>query len=176
MTDRPAPIGLIWAQADGGVIGVDGGIPWHLPEDLAHFKSVTVGNPVVMGRRTWDSLNPRFRPLPARRNIVVTRDPDWSADGAEVANSLDEALALAGQAGPTVLEPTTWVIGGSQVYREAIAAADRLEVTEVNGHYDGDSFAPAIDAAWTVTSADPASGWHTSRTGIEYRFVRYDRA
>ncbi|MCU1579325.1 MAG: dihydrofolate reductase [Rhodoglobus sp.] len=170
------PIGLVWAQADGGVIGADGGMPWHVPEDLAHFKAITLGNPVVMGRKTWDSLAPRFRPLPGRRNIVITRQPDWRADGADVAHSLEAALALAARFGSTSPAPTTWVIGGGQVFRDAIALADRLEVTEINGHYEGDAFAPEIDDSWIAAAADPASGWATSRTGVEYRFLRYDRA
>jgi dihydrofolate reductase len=161
-------VGLIWAQADGGVIGKDGGMPWHVPEDLAHFKQITLGNPVIMGRKTWDSLNARYRPLPGRRNIVITRQPDWSADGAEVAHSLDDALALAG-------DDRSWVIGGAQVYRHALALADRLEVTEINGRYEGDAHAPEVDASWIATSIDPAAGWLTSSTGIEYRFLRYER-
>ena len=100
MTGAPK-VGLIWAQAEGAVIGRDGGMPWHVPEDLAHFKALTLGSPVVMGRGTWDSLDPRWRPLPGRRNIVITRRSDWSADGAERAGSVDEALAVAasGRAG-----------------------------------------------------------------------------
>ena len=162
------PIGLIWAQADGGVIGQGGALPWHIPEDLAHFKQLTVGNPVVMGRKTWDSLTPRFRPLPGRRNIVVTRQPDWHDDGADAAHSLSEALAEASQADPS----RTWVIGGAELFRAAIGEADLLEVTEVRGRFDGDTFAPAIDATWVVSDE---SDWLTSRTGIEYRFLRYER-
>lgn len=183
-------LGLIWAQSEGGVIGLDGTMPWHVPEDLTHFKAITLGNPVVMGRRTWDSLNPRFRPLPDRRNIVITRQPNWSADGADVTHSLESALALATQPSaalrpaPTPAAPVstpavperTWVIGGGQVYREAIALADRLEVTEINAHYDGDAHAPDIDDTWIAVSVEPAAGWLTSRTGTEYRFLRYDRA
>ena len=100
-------VGLVWAQAHDGVIGADGGMPWHVPEDLAHFRAVTGSSDVVMGRRTWESLPPRFRPLPGRRNIVVTRSAEWSADGAERAASLDQALALAD--GDDV-----WVIGGGR--------------------------------------------------------------
>ena len=174
------PIGLIWAQAEGGVIGFEGGMPWHVPEDLAHFKEVTLGNPVVMGRRTWDSLQPRFRPLPGRRNIVITRQPSWSAEGAEVAHTLEDALALAGSptlvGSPAAQSHRAWVIGGAQVYRSAIALADRLEVTEINGRYEGDAHAPDVGAEWMPVAVDPAAGWHTSRTGVEYRFLRYERA
>jgi dihydrofolate reductase len=171
--DAAAPaIGLIWAEAEGGVIGRDGGMPWHVPEDLAHFKALTVGAPVIMGRKTWDSLSPRFRPLPDRRNIVVTRRHDWSADGAEVAPSVDEALELAAQGDVD----RVWVIGGAQVFAETIGRADRLEVTELDLAVDGDAFAPPLGEAWQPVAVDPASGWHTSRSGIRYRFLRYHRA
>lgn len=160
-------LGLIWAEAHGGVIGAEGGIPWHVPEDLAHFKAVTMGAPVVMGRRTWDSLPERFRPLPGRRNIVVTRQPGWTAEGAERTGSLEAALAAAGGG-------ETWVIGGGELFAEAIACADVLEVTEVDLGVDGDAFAPSV-AGWDAVAREPATGWHTSRTGIPYRFVTYRR-
>src|SRR5690606_11575178 len=116
-------IGLVWAEAEGGVIGKDGGMPWHVPEDLAHFREVTLGHPVVMGRRTWESFPDKYRPLPGRRNIVVTRNDDWAAEGAERAASLDQALALAEDA------DTVWVIGGGELFREVMPRADVLEVT-----------------------------------------------
>lgn len=156
-------LGLIWAEAHGGVIGADGGIPWHVPEDLAHFKAVTMGAPVIMGRRTWDSLPDRFRPLPGRRSIVVTRRQDWEAAGAERAGSLDEALAVAG-------DGEVWMIGGGELFAESIERADVLEVTEIDLVVDGDAFAPSA-AGWDVVARDPADGWHTSRTGIRYRFL-----
>ncbi|WP_395243452.1 dihydrofolate reductase [Agromyces sp. MMS24-K17] len=162
-------VGLVWAEARDGVIGAAGGMPWHLPEDLAHFKQVTDGCPVVMGRRTWESLPPRFRPLPGRRNLVVTRQPDWAADGAERAASLDEALALAAEGrGP---DGWTWVIGGAEVYRQAITLADRLEVTEIDLEVAGDAVAPSRDG-WRPTEA---GDWQTSRTGLCYRFLRLER-
>ncbi|KXC06172.1 dihydrofolate reductase [Microbacterium hominis] len=157
-------LGLIWAEARGGVIGKDGGMPWHVPEDLAHFRAVTTGAPVVMGRRTWESFPPRFRPLPGRRNIVVSRDPGWADDGAERASSLDDALALAAP------EPEVWVIGGAGLFAEAIARADVLEVTELDLEVDGDTFAP-VRAGWSVARIDPAEGWTVSRTGVPYRFL-----
>ncbi|MFT3798647.1 dihydrofolate reductase [Microbacterium sp.] len=164
-------VGLIWAEARGGVIGAAGGMPWHVPEDLAHFRAITTGHPVIMGRRTWESFPDRFRPLPGRRNIVVTRQSDWAAPGAERAASLDDALALVADA------PEAWVIGGGQLYREAIARADVLEVTELDLDVAGDTHAPPRDG-WTVVALDPAAadpadaaGWHTSRTGIRYRFL-----
>jgi dihydrofolate reductase len=175
MTDA-ARIGLIWAQAEGGVIGRDGGMPWHVPEDLAHFKAITLGSPVVMGRGTWDSLDPRWRPLPGRRNIVITRQPEWSAPGAERAGSVAEALALAASEAPEWI----WVIGGGEIFAAAIGDADRLEVTELR-HPDGfdprpgDVRAPAIDpGVFLLSEEDPGSV--PSRSGIHYRFVRYERA
>ncbi|WP_137846013.1 dihydrofolate reductase [Microbacterium sp. 2FI] len=160
-----ARIGLVWAEAHGGVIGAAGGMPWHVPEDLAHFKQVTSGSPVVMGRKTWESLPERFRPLPGRRNIVVTRSQQWSADGAERAGSLDSALSAADGDAEWV-----WVIGGGELFRESIALADRLEVTELDTDVDGDAFAPPR-GSWQVTTTDPVEGWHTSRSGIRYRFL-----
>lgn len=163
-------IGLIWAEAAGGVIGADGGMPWHVPEDLAHFRAVTGEDPVVMGRRTWESLPPRFRPLPNRRNIVVTRRDEWADAGAERAASLESALALAAQGDPEWV----WVIGGGQLYREAIGRADRLEVTELDLAVEGDTTAPERDG-WQTARVDPATGRHTSRTGVRYRFVTQER-
>ena len=164
-------VGLIWAESDGGIIGSGGALPWHVPEDLAHFKELTLGSPVIMGRKSWDALPERFRPLPGRRNIVVTRNPDWRADGAEAANTLDDALALAAASEPAV----TWVIGGAQVFSSAMQLADRLEVTEIQARFDGDTTAPVIDEVWQQVAVDPAVGWHTSSTGLPYRFLSYQR-
>jgi dihydrofolate reductase len=160
-------LGLIWAQTLDGIIGADGGMPWHVPEDLARFRAVTTGHPVLMGRRTWDSIPPRFRPLPDRRNLVLTRDAVWSADGAERVASVDDALALVGA-------EDVWVIGGGSVYEAAIDRADVLEVTELDLDVDGDTVAPAIDPAlWAVVST---SEWTTSRNGPRYRFLGYERS
>jgi dihydrofolate reductase len=163
-------IGLIWAQASGGIIGADGGMPWHVPEDMAHFKQLTMGTPVVMGRRTWDSFPDRFRPLPGRRNIVITRNDDWAEAGAERAASLDEALALAADA----QTEWTWVIGGGHISHETMTRADRLEVTELDIDVAGDTTAPDVDG-WRTVASDPDTGWHTSRTGVRYRFLRLER-
>ncbi len=163
------PVGLVWAEASGGVIGAEGGMPWYVPEDLAHFKELTLGAPVVMGRRTWESFPERFRPLPGRRNIVVTRDAAWAAHGAERAGSLPEALALAGDDAPE----RVWVIGGGALFREAMEVADRLEVTELDLAVAGDTFAPDR-SGWIVTTQERA--WSTSRSGIRYRFLRLARA
>lgn len=156
---------LIYARAANGVIGRDNQLPWHLPEDMAHFKALTQGCPVIMGRKTWDSLPPRFRPLPGRTNIVVTRQTDWQDDGARRAASLTQALQLAGDA------PVVWVIGGAQIYAEALPAADVVEVTEIAADFDGDAFAPTLGPEW----CEAARSDHTSATGLRFSFVRYER-
>lgn len=166
---RSPRVGVIWAEAHGGVIGRDGGMPWHVPEDLAHFRDKTTGAAVIMGRRTWESFPDRFRPLPGRRNIVVTGDDEWSADGAERARSLDAALALV--AGAT----SVWVIGGARLFAEALGRADVLEVTELDLDVAGDTFAPDR-SAWAVANSDPSDGWARSRTGVPYRFLTLVRA
>ena len=135
-------IGLIWAQARNRVIGKDGVMPWHLPEDLAHFKRTTLSHPVIMGRRTWDSIPPRFRPLPGRTNIVVTRQKDWRENGAQRLPSLREALQQCENS------EQVWVIGGAQIYAQALPLADELVVTEIDAEVDGDAFAPAIGPEW----------------------------
>jgi dihydrofolate reductase len=156
-------IGLILARARNGAVGKDGVMPWHLPEDLAHFKRTTMGCPVVMGRKTWDSLPPRFRPLPGRRNIVITRQVDWSADGAARAASLAEALALCGDV------PRAWVIGGGQVWAQASSLADTAEVTEIDADFEGDTFAPRFEPPWREVARER----HHSATGLDYSFVTY---
>ena len=156
-------VGLIWAQSTSGVIGRDGTIPWHLPEDLARFKTLTMGHTVVMGRRTWDSLPARFRPLPGRRNVVLTRNRGFDAPGAEVVGSIDDAI-----------DDQTWVIGGSEIYHLALPAATRCEVTEVEIHLrleDDDALAPVLDESWIGTSGD----WHDSTSGLRYRFHSFQR-
>ncbi|BBZ66762.1 dihydrofolate reductase [Mycolicibacterium insubricum] len=152
-------LSLIWAQARSGVIGRGGDIPWQLPEDMAHFKELTVGHPVLMGRATWESLPPRFRPLPGRRNLVLTRDPGYRAEGAEVVTAL-----------PTGFDG--WVIGGAQIYALALPLAGRCEVTEVDVDLPfrgGDAIAPVLDGSWSVSAGE----WLTSRTGLRYRFCTY---
>ncbi|WP_308799892.1 dihydrofolate reductase [Agromyces silvae] len=170
-SDSHPTIGLVWAEAHGGVIGAGGGMPWHVPEDLAHFKAVTMGGPVIMGRKTWDSLPERFRPLPGRGNVVVTRQGDWSAEGARSAGSLAEALGVAVASDAD----RVWVIGGGELFRLALPLADRIERTVLDLEVDGDAFAPALDETWHLDTADPAGSWHTSRSGIRYRFERLTR-
>lgn len=158
---------LIYAQAANAVIGKDGTMPWHLPEDLAHFRQRTQGCAVVMGRTTWDSLPERFRPLPGRTNIVVTRNPAWQAAGAIAAHSLPEALAEAARHSATV-----WVIGGAQIYAQALPLADAVEVTEIARDFEGDAYAPTLGSEWVEASRSEA----LSRSGLPYAFVRYVRA
>ena len=128
---------MVWAQARGGVIGDGRDMPWHIPQDLAFFKKATLGLPVVMGRATWDSLPERFRPLPGRRNIVCTRDAGWSAEGAERAGSVDEALDLAGA--------DVAVMGGGQIYAAALGSADECLVTEIDADAPGTVLAPDLN-------------------------------
>lgn len=165
MSPAAPRIGLIWAQARGGVIGRDGAMPWHVPEDLAHFKRTTLNHPVIMGRRTWDSLPPRFRPLPGRVNIVVTRQPDWQAAGARRASSLHEALQWC--------EPAerAWVIGGAQIYAQALPLADELVVTEIDAEVEGDAFAPAIGPEWREVAREPL----VAGSGMRLAFVTWRR-
>ncbi|MEO7982002.1 MAG: dihydrofolate reductase [Sporichthyaceae bacterium] len=157
-------IGLVWAQAANGVIGRDGALPWRLPEDLARFKRLTTGATVVMGRATWDSLPSQVRPLPGRRNVVLTRDLSWSAVGAVVARSLAEALGGADD---------VWVMGGAQVYREALPSADVLVVTELASPFEGDRTAPVIGPEWVRVESDPPVGFHLSASGLGYRVVTW---
>jgi dihydrofolate reductase len=159
-------VALIWAQARCGVIGADGGLPWHLPEDMALFRRLTMGATVVMGRRTWESLPDRFRPLPGRTNVVLTTDPRWSADGAHRAASVAQVLAE---------HESFWVIGGGAVYTAFLPHADRLVVTDVDVVVDGDTFAPGIGDEWRLDERTPAEGWSTSSSGLRYAVSEYGR-
>ena len=165
------PLHLIYARAANGVIGRDNAMPWHLPEDMAHFKQLTQGCVVIMGRKTWDSLPPRFRPLPGRTNIVVTRQGDWQAEGALRADSLAQALQQA-QAASTEPGRPVWVMGGAQIYAQALPLASRVEVTEIAQDFDGDAYAPTLDAQWV----EAARTQHVSTNGLPFHFVGYVRA
>ena len=156
---------MIFARAANGVIGHDNRMPWHLPEDLAHFRQTTLGAPVIMGRKTWDSLPEKFRPLPGRLNIVVTRQPAWRADGANVVHSLPQALALC------AAQPVAWIIGGADLYRQAEPLADEVVVTEIDRDFHGDAFAPELGRQWHECSRE--SG--VSTQGLRYSFVTYRR-
>lgn len=150
---------LIAALGRNRVIGKDGTMPWHLPEDLNHFKALTMGHPMVMGRKTFDSIG---RPLPGRRSIVITRDREWRVPGVEVAHSFDEALDLAGPA------DRVFVIGGGEVYAVALPFADHLELTEVDAEPEGDTWFPEWDPAqWREVARDQRDG---------YAFVSLERA
>jgi dihydrofolate reductase len=158
-------LSLIVARARNGVIGRGNALPWKLPEDLAFFKRTTMGHPVIMGRRTWESIG---RPLPGRRNIVVTRDPRWKADGAERASSIDAALSACRAA------PQAFVIGGAQLYAAALPLADGVFVTEIDRDIDGDTVLPDLDPAdWVETARD------VQRPGgpdaLPFAFVHYAR-
>ncbi|WP_417450782.1 dihydrofolate reductase [Kordiimonas sp.] len=157
-------ISMIVAMASNRAIGKGNDLPWHLPADLQHFKAVTMGKPMIMGRKTFDSIG---RPLPGRRTIVVTRDTAWHTDGVDVAYSLERAIELA----ETVDE--VMIVGGAQIYQQALPHADRLYVTEVGLEVDGDAFFPVFDTTeWRETERRdfPAEGETPA-----YGFVTYDR-
>jgi dihydrofolate reductase len=162
--DEAAPgVYLVAAVAENGVIGANGKLPWHLPEDLRHFKRVTLGHPVIMGRKTWDSIG---RPLPNRLNIVVSRRTDFWAAGASVAASMADALASAGS-GPV------FVIGGTEVFRASLPHATGLILTRIHRDYEGDTYFPEFNAAdWKETRREE----HVSANGIPFAFVWYERA
>ena len=156
-----AEIVIIAAVAKNRVIGKDNQLLWRIPEDMARFKALTAGHTVIMGRKTWESLPARFRPLPGRRNIVISRQADYAVPGAELAGSLAGALTLASSA------TCVFVIGGEQIYTQAMALADRLEITEVDRQPDGDAWFPEIPATdWIKTLETEGSG---------YAFVTYRR-
>lgn len=162
-----ARLTVIAAVAANGVIGRDNALPWRLPEDMKHFRALTMGHPVVMGRKTWESLPAKFRPLPGRRNIVISRNPDYRAEGATVVSSLAAALAAAGTAAEV------FVIGGAALYVGALAIADRLELTEIAAEFEGDAHFPAVDRSQWRQAARQAG---VSETGLAYAFVTYERA
>lgn len=157
---------LIWAQAHGGVIGRGGALPWHLPEDMRMFRQRTHGGTVVMGRATWDSLPDRYRPLPGRRNIVLTRQPGWTSPGVESACSVTEVLNRVDD---------FWVIGGEQVYAAFEPYATHLVRTEIDLPIPGDAYAPPVGEEWQLEHRIPAEGWLTSDTGLPYAIADYRR-
>lgn len=147
---------LVAALGANRAIGVDGGMPWHLPEDLAHFKALTMGGTMIMGRRTWDSIG---RALPGRTTVVITSDHAWSAPGAVVVHSLAEALAVAGPG-------EVFVVGGGEIYRQTIGLASRLELTEIAASPQAEVFFPEVDDGWREVQRTPRDGFH---------FVTYER-
>lgn len=150
------PVTVVAAVARNGVIGSGGRLPWHLPEDLRHFKQLTMGGTLVMGRKTYESIG---RPLPGRRTVVVTRQYGWSADGVDVAGSLEAALATAG-------DGEVFVVGGGEIYRQALPLADALEITQVDAEPSGDVYFPPIGQDWSEIR-------RTGGEGLE--MVRYER-
>jgi dihydrofolate reductase len=160
-------VSLIWAQAANRVIGNAGTLPWRLPEDLSRFRALTVGSTVLMGRATWESLPSSVRPLPERRNLVLSRQPGWNAEGATTVSSVVEGIeAAVGE---------LWVIGGAQVYVAAMPFATRIVMTELESGFEGDTHAPEIDESWAATGCEPATGWSSSTTGLRYRVWTFDR-
>ena len=164
-------INLIWAQAHKRVIGLQGKMPWHLPEDLAHFKRTTLGHPVIMGRKTWDSLPAKFRPLPGRKNLVISSEAatreNLKENGAWPAENLREALLICEQAGSA----EAWVIGGAQIYAQALPLAQRAVITHIDAEFEGDAFAPELGAGWAEASRSSI----TSSKGLRLDFVEYHR-
>ncbi len=162
-------INLIWAQARNRVIGLNGTMPWRLPEDLAHLKRATLGYPVIMGRKTWDSIPAKFRPLSGRTNIVLTRQSDWQENGAQRVSDLPEALAYCKQLASK--PDTVWVIGGAQIYSQALPLAHKVVVTEIDADFEGDAFAPELGPDWREIQRES----HVSTAKLAYSFVTYSR-
>ena len=160
-------ITLIWAEAANRVIGRAGRIPWRLPEEQQHFKQLTMGGTVVMGRGTWESLPASVRPLPGRRNVVVTRQSSYDAPGADVAGSLEQALSAA--------EGEVWVAGGATIYEQALPLADRIVRTRIHLEVAGDVRAPEVGPEWKMVQRDPESGLHHSADGIDYCIATFTR-
>jgi dihydrofolate reductase len=158
-------IHMIFARAANGVIGRDNTIPWRLPEDMARLKRLTTGWPVIMGRKTWDSLPVKFRPLPGRTNIVITRQPDWKDTGAKTAASLADALALCASSAEV------WILGGAQIYAQAMPLADRIEVTEIAETIEGDAYAPRLGPEWREAARED----HVSANGMKFSFITYQK-
>lgn len=161
---------LIAAMAHGRVIGKDNRLLWHLPEDMKHFKSLTQGHPVIMGRKTWESLPEKFRPLPGRKNIVISRNPNFLVAGASVCTSLN--LALAACQGATQI----FVIGGAEIYALALPLADRMELTEIDAAFDGDAFFPTWrEEEWCEEQRQTHPAGGESGNSLGYAFVSLRR-
>lgn len=164
-------LAVIVAAAQNGVIGRNNTLPWHLPEDLRYFKRTTMGKPIVMGRKTYESIG---RPLPGRTNIVVTRSSQWSAEGVNVVHSLGDALSLAQDVAANEGAQELMVIGGAEIYRTALLAADRLYLTEVHAEVEGDAYLPQIDwTAWREVFRERHEASENNPYG--YSFVVFER-
>ena len=170
-------IGLVWAQTPAGVIGKNGDMPWNLPEDLKHFTRVTTGHPVIMGRKTWLSFPAKYRPLPNRTNIVITRQENWGnspeAEGAVVVKSLDDAL-LESQFAPGC--EAVWILGGGEIFKESTGLANVAVVTTIDVDADGDTYAPELGDGWVADTSVPADGWLTAANGTRYRFTKWNHS
>jgi dihydrofolate reductase len=161
-----APVSLVLAMASNGVIGANNKIPWRIPDDMKRFKSITMGRPIVMGRKTWDSLP--HKPLPGRSNIVITRHTNWKADGAAVAHSLNDAIALAEHESPSEIA----VIGGAEIYKAALPRATLVHLTQVHRDFDGDVRMPPFDSSqWRETSRENGE----TEDGLRYSYVTLTR-
>ncbi len=164
-------LSLVVAVAENGVIGRDNGLPWRLPGDLQYFKRITMGKPLIMGRKTFESIG---RPLPGRTNIVVTRDPAWTAEGVVVANSLPRAVDLAQEVAATGGAGEVMVIGGAEIYAAALPRADRIYLTEVHAAVDGDARLPRLDRAeWREVSRERRVA--AAGDQFDYSFVVFER-
>lgn len=170
---------MVWAQSLDRVIGLEGDMPWHVPEDLQHFKRVTLGEVLVMGRNTWASFPDSVRPLPGRTSVVVSQsltedpsDPKLKEENVYVAADLQAGLDLAGE---LKTGHKIWVIGGGSLYDQALELATVVERSVFNLNVDGDTYAPELDDSWHLTAQDPANGWHMSKTSVQYRFERWER-
>lgn len=156
-------LSIIVAMARNRTIGIDNTLPWHLPEDLKHFKAVTMGHHIIMGRKTYESIG---RPLPGRTTVIVTRNRDYLMEGCLIANSLDDAIKLAS------VDAEAFCVGGANLYAQMLPRADRLYITEIQADYEGDAHFPAIaPSQWTERSREQ----NVSATGLRYDFIVYDR-
>jgi Dihydrofolate reductase len=165
-------LSLVCALASNRAIGINNQLPWHLPRDLAHFKAVTMGHPIIMGRKTFDSIG---RPLPGRRNIVVSRQNDWSREGVTVVNNLLDAIACAGEVAQSAGQREIMLIGGASLYEQALPLAQRLYLTEVHADIPGDAFFPAFSSdEWSEVRREewPAD----DKNSLACAFVVYDRS
>ncbi len=154
------PVTLIVAQASNHCIGKDGGLPWHIPEDLKHFRQCTMGKTVLMGRKTWESLPEKHRPLSGRKNVVITRDRSFIAEGATLFHNLEEALE-------TLKNEDIWILGGAEIFKQSLPFAEKIELTQIHVPYEGDTFFPEISqGAWSIIKEEKHDG---------YSFITYHR-
>jgi len=160
-------VSIIVAATTNLVIGKDNDIPWHIPTDLKNFKKVTEGSPVIMGRKCWESIPEKYRPLPNRTNVVLSRNPDYEANGAEVRNNLNEAIQEQINSADEI-----FIIGGSHIYKEAFKTADKLYLTQIYGNVEGDVFLEGLNPSdWQLVDATDMM----EENGFNFRFEEYER-